>query len=713
VFQGETISLRQLGDGFIELCFDRKDAAINKLDQKTLREWREATRLIAATGGARGVLVTSAKDVFIVGADINEFGGMFKMSNADMSAYILRSNDVFNAFEDLELPTVAAINGTALGGGLEMALSAAWRVMADGALVGLPEVNLGLFPGFGGTVRMPRVAGPAVAVRWIASGKAHGAVEALAQGVVDQVCKPDALRACALAWLADAADGKVDWRARQQRKLAAVPAEARSLFAQARPGVAASAAPHQPAALMALDLMATAAAEGRTSALALESEHFAIVGKTQAAASLVQAFHNDQALKKLFRQHARSAKPVAQGAVLGAGIMGSGIAYVSAARGTPVRLKDISEGRLAAGVAEAGRQAARQVKAGRMDEERASRVLGAITPQTGYDGFDAVDVVIEAVVENLAVKHAVLAELEQVTGPATVLASNTSSLRIDDIAAPLTRPHNVVGMHFFNPVPMMALVEVIKGSRTSDVAVSTTVGYVLAMGKTPIVVKDCPGFLVNRLLTPYIRAFMQLVSDGADFAEVDRVMEQFGWPMGPACLEDVIGIDTGTHVSAIISAGYAERMPPLAHDALQLMAQHQRFGQKNGVGFYRYAPGEKGRPVKTAAPDSYELLAQLQPNGKRFFQAPEIIERMMLPMLVEAAHAIEDGVVGTPAELDMALLLGLGFPRYLGGPLKYADWLGLEAVVRMSDKHAHLGEQYRATPVMRAMAASGAKYYYN
>jgi 3-hydroxyacyl-CoA dehydrogenase/enoyl-CoA hydratase/3-hydroxybutyryl-CoA epimerase/enoyl-CoA isomerase len=716
VFQGETIKLGWLDDGLIELCFDRQQASINKLDQKTLLEWQTSTRLIAALPGARGVLVTSAKESFIVGADINEFGAMFKMTEADMSAHNLRSNQVFCDFEDLALPTVVALNGLALGGGLEMTLSAAWRVMASTAKVGLPEVNLGLFPGFGGTVRMARIAGPAVAIEWIASGKPYGAETAKVQGVVDQTCAPEALRETALAWLREAADGKRDWRALQQRKLDPValpPAHLRQIFEDAKAAASNGARPHQPAVKFAITMMAEAAGAERDAALALEARFFATVAKTQAAASLVQAFHNDQSLKKLFRQHERNARSVAQAAVLGAGIMGSGIAYASAAKGVPVRLKDVSDDKLAAGMGEVGRQVARQVKAGRMNEARAAKVLGSITPQTGFEGFDGVNVVIEAVIEKLAVKHAVLSELETMVADDAIIASNTSSLRIDDIAVALQRPQNFVGMHFFNPVPLMALVEVIKGTRTSDVAVSTTVGYVVAMGKTPIVVKDCPGFLVNRLLTPYIRAFMQLVSDGADFAQVDRAMEAFGWPMGPAYLEDVIGIDTGTRVSDVISAGYAQRMPPLQFDALRLMAHHQRFGQKNGAGFYDYVAGANGRAVRTTAPESYALLAAVQPEGTREFSEQEIVERMMLPMMVEAAHALEDGVVGTAAELDMALTLGLGFPKYLGGPLKYADWLGLPELVRLSERHGHLGPQYQATPAMRAMAASGERYYPN
>ncbi|MDO9479914.1 MAG: 3-hydroxyacyl-CoA dehydrogenase family protein, partial [Hydrogenophaga sp.] len=280
------------------------------------------------------------------------------------------------------------------------------------------------------------------------------------------------------------------------------------------------------------------------------------------------------------------------------------------------------------------------------------------------------------------------------------------------LAKALKRPENFVGMHFFNPVHMMPLVEVVRGSRSSDAAVSTAVGYAVAMGKTPIVVRDCPGFLVNRVLTAYMRGFLLLVADGADFVQVDRTMEAFGWPMGPAYLEDVVGMDTGSHVSDVISAGYPERMPHIEHDALRLMAREGRYGQKNGIGFYRYETDAQGKPRRSPAPDTPALLARLQPHGPRAFTDAEIVDRMMLPMVVEAVHALEEGVVGTAAELDTALQLGLGFPAYAGGPLQYADWLGLAEVVARCDRLAPtLGAALQPTARMRAMAARGERFH--
>ncbi|SMG00223.1 fatty acid oxidation complex subunit alpha FadB [Burkholderia singularis] len=714
MFQGESIQLKVLDEGFVELCFNRDSDAINKLDGRTVDEFRQATEILAAAPGVRGVLVTSAKDVFIVGADITEFGEMFKQSAQDMTRDVLAKNQIFVAFEDLPFPSVVAINGFALGGGLELALAAAYRVMSTTAQIGVPEVKLGLFPGFGGTVRLSRVAGAATAVDWVAGGKPSSAVAAQKAGVVDEICEPEALRDTALRLLRSAAIGERDWRAQQERKRGPLPqpeGELRTWFETALADVARRSPKHQPAAVMAVRMMSRAVLCTRADALKLEAEAFGEVAKTQAAGALVQAFLSDQALKKLFRKHAKSAHPIKQAAVLGAGIMGGGIAYTSALRGIPVRLRDIAQTQLELGMNEATKQLAKQVKAGRLTQQRANALFATIHPQLDDSGFETVDVVIEAVVENLDVKRRVLAALEGAVRCDTVIASNTSSLRIDDIAQAMARPENFVGMHFFNPVPAMPLVEVIRGGKTSEAAVSTAVGYALAMGKTPIVVRDCPGFLVNRIITPYVSAFLQLVADGADFTEVDRVMEAFGWPMGPAYLQDVVGMDVGAHVGDVICAGYPDRMLPVARNAVKRMVEHGRYGQKTSLGFYRYEPDAAGKLSKRVAPDAQALIADLQPPGPRHFADEEVIERMMLPMMVEAAHALEEGVVATPAELDMALMLGIGFPAYLGGALKYADWLGLERVVSLCGKYASLGPAYTPTPRMREMAAQGLRYY--
>ncbi|HEX7013514.1 MAG TPA: 3-hydroxyacyl-CoA dehydrogenase NAD-binding domain-containing protein [Steroidobacteraceae bacterium] len=407
----------------------------------------------------------------------------------------------------------------------------------------------------------------------------------------------------------------------------------------------------------------------------------------------------------------QKSRKIEQCAVVGAGIMGGGIAYASVLAGVPIRMKDIERGQLERGAQEVERVLARQIKAGRLTEEAAQQVRSRLTAQLDYAGFDQVDLVIEAVVENLAVKHRVLAEIEGLVGPEAIIATNTSSLRIDDLASPLERPERFVGLHFFNPVPMMPLVEVIRGSRTSEATVATAVDYASTLGKTPIVVKDCPGFLVNRLLTAYLLGFAELIYDGADYIKVDEAMERFGWPMGPAYLVDVIGLDTMSHIIEIICAGYPERMVNKTLEPTKVLAAKGRLGQKSRLGFYRYETDSSGKRKKLPQPDTYQLLAASQPNGTREFSETEIVERMMLPMVLEAAVALEEGIVESTTALDTAMSLGLGFPKHAGGPLKYADSLGLDKVVELSDKYAKLGPLYRPSDKLRRMAAEKSRFY--
>lgn len=721
MFQGDNLRVQAVGEaaeGLVELCFDRRGDAINKLDAHTIDEFRHALAAIAAgvaEGRVRGMLLTSAKDVFIVGADITEFGAMFRKSAAEIALQTAASNQVMNAFEDLGVPSVVAINGYALGGGLELCLAAAQRVMATtGAMVGLPEVKLGLFPGFGGTVRLPRVAGPLCGIEWIAGGQPSGAQAALALGVVDAVAAPAELRAAAMDRLRRCVAGEIDWRAAQQRKRAPVAmpaAECAALFDTQLALWQRRAAKHQPAAAMAIAMMARAAGADRAGALALEAEAFGQVCKTPAAAGLVQTFLNEQALKKLQRRQAQGAVPVAQAAVIGAGLMGAGIAFSTARAGLAVRLKDLRPQALDQAHGEAARLLDRQVQQGKLKRDKADAVLARLQPQAGDEGFSEADLVIEAIVERLDAKRTLLAALEPRLLPEALVASNTSSLRIADLATALQRPERLVGLHFFNPVPAMPLVEVVRGPATAPAAVASAVAYVQALRKTPVVVADVPGFLVNRLLTPYVNAFLALLAEGADFERVDAAMEAFGWPMGPAWLQDVVGMDTGLPVGEQISAAYADRMPPVERHAVRLMVQHGRLGQKNGAGFYRHDTDDKGRPRKTSDPAARALVATLQPDGPRDFTEAEIVERLMAPLLHEAVRCLDEAVVGTAAELDMALLLGTGFPAWTGGPLKWIDQQGAAAVLAQAERLAAHGPMYAAPMLLRTMAAAGQTFY--
>lgn len=714
MYQGNSIQVTKLDGGIAELKFDRASDAINKFDAGTIKELNEATAAIAADGGVTGLLVTSGKDVFIVGADITEFGAAFQQPEEEIAKWAFEANKVFMALEDLPFPSVTAINGIALGGGLEMALTTDYRVMSTKAQIGLPEVKLGIIPGFGGTVRLPRLIGADNAIEWIASGDQQKPDKALAVHAVDAVVAPEKLHEAALKLLKLAQAGAYDWKARRAQKTGKLklgPIEASMVFETAKGFIAGKAGKHYPAPVAAVGAIQKAAGKTRDDALVIEGQAFAKLAKTQAADSLIGLFLNDQALKKIAKKHAKIARPVKQGAVLGAGIMGGGIAYQSASKGTPVIMKDIADKALDLGMSEANKLLSAQVTRKKLTPEKAGAILSTIRPTLNYGDFKGVDIIVEAVVENPKIKKSVLAEVEGVVREDTVIASNTSSISIDLLAEGLKRPENFLGMHFFNPVHKMPLVEVIKGAKTSPEAVATTVAYASAMGKTPIVVNNCPGFLVNRILFPYFGGWSALLRDGADYQKIDKVAEAFGWPMGPSYLQDVVGIDTSHHVGDVLAEGYPDRMNKAFKTALDVMYENKRYGQKNGIGFYKYETDPKGKPKKVVTPDTYELLAQVQPNGTKDFSDEEIMDRLMIPMIIETARCLEEKIVDTAAEADMGLIMGIGFPPHLGGALKYADYIGLANIVEKCKKYESLGKLYEPTATMKAMAAAGQRYY--
>ncbi|MBV2131354.1 fatty acid oxidation complex subunit alpha FadB [Pseudomonas sp. MAP12] len=713
IYQGKAITVQALEDGIAELRFDRVEEAVNKFDRLTLSELGSAIAEIRGNAAIRGVIVTSGKEAFIVGADIGEFLGLFALPEAALLAANLETNGIFSAFEDLPLPTVVAINGLALGGGLEMCLAADFRVMAEGARIGLPEVKLGINPGWGGTVRLPRLVGADNAIEWIASGKENDAATALKVGVVDAVVAPERLREAALDLCRRAIAGEFDHLARRQPKLDKLKLnqiEQMLAFESAKGYVAGQAGPHYPAPLEAVKTIQKAAGHGRDKALEIESQALVKLAKTEVARSLVGLFHNDQELKRKARGWEKQARDVKLAAVLGAGIMGGGIAYQSAVKGTPILLKDIREEAIQLGLGEAAKLLGQRVEKGRLTPAQMAEALNAIRPTLSYGDFAQVDLVVEAVVENPKVKQAVLAEVEGQVRADTILASNTSTISINLLAKALQRPENFCGMHFFNPVHMMPLVEVIRGEQTSAAAIATTVAYARKMGKTPIVVNDCPGFLVNRVLFPYFGGFARLIAAGIDFQRIDQVMEKFGWPMGPAYLLDVVGIDTAHHAREVMAAGFPERMKDDGRSAIDVLYEAGRLGQKSGRGFYAYQTDKGGKPKKVADPSVHELLKPVI-GAPRELSDEDIVAIMMLPLCLETVRCLEDGIVECAAEADMGLVYGIGFPPFRGGALRYIDALGVAAFVELADRHVALGPLYQPTAGLRAMASDGRKFF--
>lgn len=716
IYQGKNIQVDFFDQtqGIVQFHFNATDESVNKFDRKTTQEYQEAVTVLENRDDIQGLIVTSGKSVFIAGADITEFTEYFSRSKDEIEAWLLDINHIFNRFEDLPFPKVAAINGAALGGGCEMALVCDYRVAGISAQIGLPETKLGIFPGFGGSVRLPRLIGIDNALEAIATGKAYRPDEALKLGLVDAVVADELLEQAAADLVKKCLLGKFDWQAKRQEKQ--VPVKLNQLeqamaFNSAKGVIFAKANPkHYPAVAIALETIEKHANLNRDDAIALEAKGFTKAATTPQAAALVGLFLNDQTVKKLAKKHSQNAQTIKQAAVLGAGIMGGGIAYQAAVKGLPIIMKDIQAKQLDLGINEAGKLLSKEVLRGKSTPAKMAQTLSHIRPTLNYGDFGEVDIVIEAVVENPTIKEAVLSEVESLVKPETILASNTSTISITRLANALKRPENFVGMHFFNPVHRMPLVEVIRGEKTSDIAIATTVALAQKMGKTPIVVNDCPGFLVNRVLFPYFGAFDLLVKEGADFVSIDKTMEKFGWPMGPAYLLDVVGMDTGVHAAKVMAEGFPDRMKPDYKGATQLMFEHERLGQKNGVGFYQYETDKRGKPKKIADSTTYELLNLVQ-TGDQTFDEQEIIDRMMIAFCNETVRCLEDNIVASPAEADMAMIMGVGFPPFRGGPCRYIDQIGVANYVALCDKYAYLGKVYEAPAKLRDMAQNGETFY--
>ncbi|MFA3791594.1 fatty acid oxidation complex subunit alpha FadB [Aliiglaciecola sp. SL4] len=714
IFEGKSLCAKLLDNGLAELVFDAQ-GSVNKFDQQTVNELDQATQALAANSDIKGLLVRSAKSTFIVGADITEFTGLFDMPEEKVLHWVEQSSQVFDRFEDLPFPTVAAINGFALGGGCEMTLACDLRVADTTASIGLPEVKLGLMPGFGGTIRLPRLIGSDNALEWMTTGRDRKAPKALAEGAVDSVVAPEHLIEAGKSILLDAIAGKFDWQARRAQKKAPLTLgknEAMMSFSTAKAMVAAQAGKHYPAPHMMVDTVSKAAGLDREGALKLENQGFTQLAKSDEAKAQVGIFLADQLVKSKGKKQAKAAsKAIKQTAVLGAGIMGGGIAYQSAVKGTPVIMKDIAQPALDLGLNEAAKILGKGMQRGKVSAAKMASTLNNIVPTLEYSAIKDADLVIEAVVENPKVKGIVLKETEQAVADDAIICSNTSTISINQLAESLDKPERFCGMHFFNPVHKMPLVEIIRGEKTSEETINTVVAATLKMGKTPIVVNDCPGFLVNRVLFPYFAGFSKIVLDGADFVAIDKVMEKiFGWPMGPAYLLDVVGMDTADHASSVMSDGIPERMQKIGNDPVTALYKADRLGQKNGKGFYNFGVDKRGRPNKTPAPEAYELIKPICAQSKDF-DKEEIIARLMIPMANEMIRCLEEGIVGSAAEADMALLYGLGFPPFRGGVFRYIETMGLSNFVALADKYAHLGPIYQITDGVREMAASGKSYF--
>ncbi|MDA9558080.1 3-hydroxyacyl-CoA dehydrogenase NAD-binding domain-containing protein, partial [Vibrio sp.] len=511
-----------------------------------------------------------------------------------------------------------------------------------------------------------------------------------------------------------AIDNKLNWKERRNQKISSLSLsaiEAEMSFKTAKALVQQKVGNHYPAPLMAIKAIEEAKNHTRDTALNIERTHFMTLIKGSESRAMVGLFLSDQyvksKVKKVLKSTITSPKHVS---IVGAGIMGGGIAYQAASKGFHVSIQDIQKSSLDLGLTEASKLLNKQLSRKKISGMELSATLNHMTPTLNISDISNSDVIIEAVTENPKIKSSVLQDIEKHCDSNTVITSNTSTIPISTLSKSLQDPTRFCGMHFFNPVHRMPLVEVIRSTYTTEETINTVVSLASKLGKSPIVVNDCPGFFVNRVLFPYFSAFCLLLHDGEDIKTIDKTMEEgFGWPMGPAYLLDVVGLDTAYHAQKVMEDGYPTRMLPLHNNPIDNLFKSNLFGQKNSTGFYQYTEDKKGKPIKSFDNAIYQTLKLNVPTKKS--NESIIIERMMIPMINEVLHCLQENIINSPEEADMALIYGLGFPPFKGGVCRYLDEIGLEEYLDMTLRHQHLGPLYHAPIIIQNMINEGKNFY--
>lgn len=685
------------------LWFDLPGEKVNKFSTTVMTEFASVVDELERDATIKRVIIASGKpSIFIAGADVTEFS---KATSADQAREYTRfGQQTIHRFSKLPQVTVAAINGAALGGGCELSISCDYRVMSDSpkAQIGLPETKLGIFPAWGGVTKLPRLIGLPAALDIILNGKTLDGKRAKRIGLVDEVVPAPILLDIAKQF---AAKPKRRGSDRTKFYVEGNPLARRVIFGKARKAVMAQTHGHYPAPLKAIDVMEYGMSSGVEKGLAREVEEVVplIVGPAgDVAQNLIRLFFMMEDSKK--ERIAATPVEVHNAGVLGAGIMGGGIAQLIADKTeAAVRMRDINWKAIAGGMKAAAKIWKKKVDRRRMTRGEMQRKLARITSTIDWSGFERCDLVVEAVVENVEIKRQVLSEFEAIAGPNAVFATNTSTIPITDIASQAKRPENVAGMHFFNPVDRMPLVEVIRGAKTSDAAMVTVANFARKLGKTVVYCNDGPGFVVNRILGPYMNESGFLLEEGNAIESIDKAMIDFGMPMGPMALLDEVGIDVAAKVAKILGAAFGDRMEP-SHVVDALYADG-RYGKKNGKGLYLYEAGKRQGPD----PSVYRLL-NIKANHAA--DAQLVVDRMIFAMVNEAAMILDEKIVASAAELDLAMIMGTGFPPFRGGLLRYADKLGLPYILaRLDDLAQKHGKRFLATAALRKLAEQDGKFY--
>lgn len=711
----ESIKFEQKGD-YAYIIFDLVGEKVNKLSSPVMARLKDVVKE-AAQSKAKACFIKSGKpNIFMAGADIEEIKSITTKDGFRES--ISQAHEIINALEDLPMPTIALIHGACAGGGTEMVLACDYRFASSdkSTKIGLPETKLGVLPGFGGCYRLPRLVGVQNSLDIILAGKLVPSFKALKIGLIEEMVPVEILEQRAHEFIeAKLKKGKgkrehyFQAKGLMQKTLES-PLGRPIIFSQAKKMLLKMTKGFYPAPLKALEIIKkTYGMTNREKALKIEMEGFCEVGITDISKNLIRLFFMMEDVKRQTGVADPQVKPlpVKHISVLGAGVMGGGIGYVAADRGIGVRMKDISMEGVALGLRSAHALWSKMLKRKRITQSELDQKAAHLTGGLDYAGFKQTDVVIEAIIEDMNIKKKAIEQTAAHCKPDCIIATNTSSLSVTEMAKAHPNPKNFAGMHFFNPVHMMPLVEVIRGPETSDVATATIFDLAKKMGKTPVVVKDGPGFLVNRLLLPYMSEALFLLEDGMSIDAVDRALtHKFGMPMGPYRLMDEVGLDVGMKVLKIFQESLGERIQVSAlSDKLKATG---RLGKKNNKGFYLY--DEKGKELEIDQ-NIYKELGLPTPKNK--LTEEETIQRCMYTMVNEAAETlINDKIVDSAEKLDLAMIMGTGFPPFRGGLLKWADVEGTQKILEQLDYFStKYGRRFKPLPAMEAIGKSNKKFY--
>ncbi len=697
------------------LTFDLQGEKVNKLSAPVMTELEGILDQIKNNKEIKALVISSAKkDIFIAGADINEIKDLTEENDARKK--VSRGQEIMNKIEALPFPTIAVINGACLGGGLELALACDHRFAIVNAKtqLGLPEVNLGIIPGFGGTQRLPRLIGLPESLKIILAGKSVDAMKALKIGLVDEVSREEFMQENLQNFI-----GKILKDLENNSYLKARQKAAKSrlikerilmmkhvIFYMAQKDLYQKTKGFYPAPFVALEVIKRTYGSVNYKT---ELDAFCELCVGEISKNLIEIFFTSEDLKK-YSGVAEDVKTknIETAAILGAGVMGGGIAWLFSNKDLNVRIKDISQKAVALGYHQVVKIFNELKKIRKLTSAQVEMKMAKVTSSLDYSGFESSDIVVEAVVENMAVKKNILAEVETKVKNDAIIVSNTSSLSISEMSGALQNPERFAGMHFFNPVNRMPLVEVIYGDKTSPQTIASVVKLSKQLGKTPIVVKDVAGFLVNRILLPCMNEAAYLLQEGASIAEIDAAMEEFGMPMGPFILADVVGIDVAVKVAHSLQEAYGSRMR-VADILEEIYKNHKELlGKKASKGFYIH--GEKN--YLNSQISSILDKVRSEKNIKiSSISKDEIIDRCILTMVNEAAKCLEENVVENARYLDMAMIMGAGFPAFRGGLLRYADNRGIAEIVKKLEEFKAMGSRFEIAKILREKAAMNKKFY--